>query len=183
MQANSGCFMAEGLPEERYRMTAHGELRRIAAAFRINERVVGHNARIALATLADADNSFLDGNVYSSAVSLAPSRLIPYTGTRWQLRLNGEGSWSFLNQGQDQQMLSGSGNAVTLGREPAFGDVERFNTTRWLLYRDLTGFRLRPCMRVGGWLGVRDNRATLAGLEEPIGRWIYWSITPYVGDE
>ena len=164
-------------------MTAHGELRRVAMAFRINERVVGNNARIALSTLVDAPNTFLDGNVYSSAVSLAPSRLVPYTGTRWQLRLNGDGSWSFLNQGQDLQMLSGSGNAVTLGREPASGDVERFNTTHWLLYRDLTGFRLRPCMHVGGWLGVRDNQATLAGLEEPVGRWLYWSITPYSGDE
>ncbi len=171
------------LPEERYRMTAHGELRRITSGFRMNEKAVGHGARISMATLADASNTFLDGNVYSSAVSLAPSRLMPYTGTRWQLRLNSDGSWSFLNQGQDQQMLSGSGDAVTLGREPAFGDVERFNSTRWLLYRDLTGFRLRPCMRVGGWLGVRDSHATLAGVDEPVGRWLYWTITPYAADE
>ena len=164
-------------------MTAHGELRRITSTFRLNEEAVGHGARISMATLADTASTFLDGNVYSSAVNLAPSRLMPYTGTRWQLRLNGDASWSFLNQGQDQQMLSGSGNAVTLGREPGFGDVEHFNSTRWLLYRDLTGFRLRPCMRVGGWLSVRENYATLAGVDEPVGRWLYWTITPYAADE
>lgn len=171
--------MAEYPTDERHRRTELGELRRVVGAFRMDEHSIGNGARVSLATLADAPNVFLDGNVYSATVNLVPSRLMPFTGTRWLLRLNDDETWSFLNQGQAEQMLAGSGSVVTLGREPQGIDTDRFNTTRWLLYRDLTGFRLRPCMRVGGWLGVRDGQAVLSKNAEPLDRWIYWAIKPY----
>jgi len=160
-----------------------GELRRIVGPFRMNEHSIGNGDRISLATMADTPNIYLDGNVYSATVNLVPSRLMPYTGTRWQLRLNNDETWSFLNQGQEEQMLAGSGTIVTLGREPLGADTDRFNTTRWMLYRDLTGFRLRPCMRVGGWLGVRDGQTVLSTPTEAVDRSLYWIIKPYGADE
>ena len=175
--------MAEYPTDERHRRTELGELRRIVGPFRMNEHSIGNGDRVSLATLAEAANVFLDGNVYSATVNLVPSRLMPFTGTRWQLRLNEDETWSFLNQGQEEQMLAGSGSVVTLGREPLGIDVERFNTTRWLLYRDLTGFRLRPCMRVSGWLGVREGQAVLSAPPDIAGRWLYWAIKPYGADE
>ncbi|MGV8988550.1 MAG: hypothetical protein ACOH2H_19970 [Cypionkella sp.] len=175
--------MAEYMTDDGHRRTELSELRRVVGPFHMDEHAIGNGDRISLATMADTPNVFLDGNVYSATVNLVASRLMPYTGTRWQLRLNGDETWSFLNQGQAEQMLAGSGSIVTLGREPLGGDAERFNTTRWLLYRDLAGFRLRPCMRVGGWLGVRDGQAVLSSPSEPAGRWLYWIIKPYGTDE
>ncbi len=171
--------MAEYSTDERHRRTELGELRRVIGAFQMNEHSIGNGDLVSMATLADTPNPYLDGNVYSASVNLVPSRLMPFTGTRWQLRLNADETWSLLNQGQTEQMLAGSGSIVTLGREPLGIDTERFNTTRWLLYRDLTGFRLRPCMRVGGWLGVQEGHAVLSGKTDAAGRWLYWAIKPY----
>lgn len=175
--------MADYLTGEAHRRTELSELRRIVGPFRMNEHAIGNGDRISLATMADTPNVFLDGNVYSSTVNLVPSREMPFTGTRWQLRLNDDATWSLLNQGQEEQMLAGSGTIVTLGRAPQGQDQERFNTTRWLLYRDLAGFRLRPCMRVGGWLGVRDGHAVLSTADDRVDRWLYWIIKPYGTDE
>lgn len=175
--------MAEYLTDEAHRRTELGELRRIIGPFRMNEHSIGNGDRISLATMADTPNIFLDGNVYSATVNLVASRETPYTGTRWQLRMNDDGTWSFLNQGQEEQMLAGSGSIVTLGRAPQGPYKGRFNTTRWLLYRDLAGFRLRPCMQVGGWLGVRDGQAVLSTPDDEVGRWLYWIIKPYGADE
>lgn len=164
---------------ERYRMTQITDLRRISEAFRLNDALIKSGDTVSIASQEAGSNVFLDGNVYSSAVNLVPSRMAPFTGTRWQIRLNEDATWSFLNQGHDEQMLAGSGNLVTLGRP---SQSQRFETTRWLMYRDVTGMRLRPCMKVSGWLAVRDGAAVLAGHEVPISRGHYWTITPFVAE-
>jgi hypothetical protein len=92
--------MADYLTGEAHRRTELSELRRIVGPFRMNEHAIGNGDRISLATMADTPNVFLDGNVYSSTVNLVPSREMPFTGTRWQLRLNDDATWSLLNQGQ-----------------------------------------------------------------------------------
>lgn len=165
------------------RRTALSDLQRLTGPFKVNGHEIGDGDRVSIATMAEGQTGFLDGNVYSAMVGLVPSRLMPYTGTRWQVRLNPGGTWSFLNQGHEEQMLAGSGGIATLGRPPLTSDATRFDTTHWLIYRDLTGFRLRPCMRTGGWLGLVEGRVVLCGPEEPVGRWIYWAISPFGVDE
>lgn len=169
--------------DARYRRTAPDELVRITRPLHVNGVEIATGTWVSMASLADTPNAFLDGNVYASSINLAPSRLQPYTGTRWLTRLHSDGTWTFLNQGQEEQVLAGSAGIVTLGRPPSVGGFDRFNATRWLMYRDLTGFRLRPCMQGSGWLGVRDSRAVLSGPRDPADRWIYWAITPYGAGE
>ena len=172
--------MADLPMPERYRMTQITDLRRVVEPFSVDELAIRSGDRISIASQAEGANVFLDGNVYAAAVNLVPSRLAPFTGTRWQIRLNDDATWSFLNQGHAEQMLAGSASIVTLGRAAS---LNRFDTTRWLMYRDLTGIRLRPCMRTGGWLAVRGGAAVLAQHDAPVGRSHYWTITPYAAGE
>lgn len=169
--------------DARYRRTAQDELQRITQPLLVNGIALATGTWVSMASLADTPNAFLDGNVYAATVNLVPSRLQPYTGTRWLTRLHPDGTWSFLNQGQEEHLLAGSAGIVTLGRAPVRAGFDKFDVTRWLMYRDLTGFRLRPCMQGGGWLGVRDDRAVLSGPKDPADRWIYWAITPYGAGE
>jgi hypothetical protein len=160
---------------ERYRVIDLGDLRRVAAPFRVGQEDFDTGTDICLNTLADTPDIYLDGNVYHASANLVPSPKPPYSGTRWQLQLNSDGTWSILNQGQEDQLLSGSGSSVGLGREPTSPEQMRFVTTRWLMYRDRTGFRLRP--GTAGWLAVQDGKVVLSNPGDAPGRWLYWQIT------
>lgn len=168
--------MADSAIPFSHRLIKFDDLDRVTKAFSCEGRMINSGDRVSLSPQEHVGSLFLDGNVHASSVHLVPSRQAPFTGTNWQIRLNEGGTWSFLNQGQELRLLAGSGNIVSLGR-PA--QIDRFDTTRWLLYRDLGGFRLRPCMRASGWLAVRDGAARLAGRDEPVTRAHYWTITPF----
>ncbi len=159
-----------------HRMIRFDDLDRVDAAFSCDGQWIASGARVSISPQEHLGHLFLDGNVHASTVQVVPSRQAPFTGTNWQIRLNDGGTWSLLNQGQEKCRLAGSGNIVSLGRAAL---IDRFDTTNWLLYRDLGGFRLRPCMRDSGWLALRDGQAVLAGREEPVGRAHYWRITPF----
>jgi hypothetical protein len=161
---------------ERYRVVDLGDLRRIRAPFRIGQDEIGNGSEVHLSSLAETAETYLDGNVYYGTTQLVPSAKSPYTGTRWQLRLHGDGTWSVLNQGQEDQMLSGASGMVGLGRETASTLQSRFDSTRWLLYRDRTGFRLRP--GTAGWLAVDSGRVVLRLPDAESDRTLYWKITP-----
>jgi hypothetical protein len=159
-----------------YRKIRFDDLDRLIHPFHCDGQLVSSGDRVSMSPHDTADALFLDGNVHASTVHLVPSRQAPFTGTNWQIRLNEGGTWSFLNQGHEARRLAGSGNIVNLGRAAL---IDRFDTTRWLLYRDLAGFRLRPCMRDSGWLALRDGVAVLAGRDEPVSRSHYWAITRF----
>jgi hypothetical protein len=169
--------MADITMPDSYRMVRFDDLDRVAAPFSCDGRFIASGDRISISPHEHPGTLFLDGNVHASTVHLVPSRQAPFTGTNWQIRLNADGTWSLLNQGHETRMLAGSGNIVSLGRAAL---VDHFDTTRWLLYRDLAGFRLRPCMRDSGWLALRDGLAVLADRGEPVGRSHYWTIAPIV---
>ena len=161
-----------------YRSTAKNELRRMLVPFQSGGALVDEGSNVVIFSLAHASRMYLDGDVYSAAVTLAPSPTPPYTGTRWVVQLNEDETWSFQNQGHDEELLAGANGIATLARVPTDPDMARLDTTRWLIYSDLGGFRLRPAMRDSGWLGVRDGKTVLSRPEEAAGRWLYWAIEP-----
>ncbi len=159
-----------------HRKIRFDDLERVDAPFGCEGQWIASGARVSVSPQDHVGHLFLDGNVHASTVQMVPSRQAPFTGTNWQIRLNEGGTWSLLNQGHEARMLAGSGDIVSLGRAT---QIDHFDTTHWLLYRDLGGFRLRPCMRDCGWLALSDGQAVLAGRDEPISRAQYWTITPF----
>ena len=159
-----------------HRLIRFDDLDRVTEPFSCDGQWIKSTDRVSFSPQEHVGHLFLDGNVHASTVQLVPSRHAPFTGTNWQIRLNDGGTWSLLNQAHETRMLAGSGNFVGLGRPVP---IDQFDTTRWLLYRDLGGFRLRPCMRDSGWLALRDGQAVLLGRDEPVGRSHYWTITPF----
>lgn len=170
--------MAERPLKASSRRTTRTDLYRLTGPFQIHAQFADTGTEVHLAWCAGATPLYLDADVVTGWVGMAPLTTAPYLGTRWVLQNNGDGTWSFLNQGQPEHMLAGSGDTVTLGRPPAGEGMERFSTTRWLIYHDLTGVRLRPVMGVTGWLGVRDAHPVLAAAQDMVGPWIYWQILP-----
>lgn len=158
-----------------HRKVRFDDLHRVSAAFGAEGRQISSGDRVSLSPQDDVAGRFLDGNVHASSVQLVPSRLPPFTGTNWQIVLNPDGTWSFLNQGHPARMLAGAGSVVNLGTAAL---IDRFDATRWLIYRDLAGFRLRPCMRDSGWLARRGEGVALAGRAEPVSPAQYWTIAP-----
>lgn len=157
--------------------TERSDLYRIRAPFQVREQLIDTGTAVNLVPLGRDSPAFVHADVKTARVALAPTTAAHYRGTRWVMQNNDDGTWSFLNQGQNQNMLAGSTDSVTLGRAPVVG-MARFVTTRWLIYHDLAGFRLRLAKRVSGWLGVRDDRLVLSSRDEPAGPWIYWGIQP-----
>jgi hypothetical protein len=170
--------MANDLGQTGLRQTLRRDLHRLTTPFAVDGKKIESGAAIALARSAEGMLPYLDGDVFSTRVTLAPSVGDPYTGTRWVLRRDEDGTWGFLNQGQPENMLVATAGSVTLARPLAAAGMARFVTSRWLLYRDLIGFRLRPVMPVSGWLGVRDGKLVLSDRNDTLGRWIYWDIIP-----
>jgi hypothetical protein len=168
--------MAEAAISPSHRKIRFDDLDRVDKAFSCDGRMISSGDRISISPQEHPGGLFLDGNVHALTVQLVPSRQAPFTGTNWQIRLNDGGTWSLLNQGHEMRRLAGSGTVVSLGSP---GLLDRFDTTHWLLYRDLAGFRLRPCMRDSGWLALRNGQAVLAGRDEPVGRSHYWTITAF----
>ena len=165
--------MSDTLIDSR-RMIRFDDLERVDAAFSCDGKWIASGSRVSFSPQEHVGRLYLDGNVHASSVHLVPSRQAPFTGTNWQIRLHEGGTWSLRNQGPETRMLAGSGPFVSLGRATL---IDRFDTTRWLVYRDLGGFRLRPCMRDSGWLALRDGQAVLSGRDEPVSRAHYWTIT------
>ena len=159
------------------RRTRRTDLHRLSTPFQIRDQMIDTGAAANLVPLGLISPAFLDADVMTARVALAPTTAAHYRGTRWVMQNNDDGTWSFLNQGQEENMLAGSTDSVTLGRALVEG-LARFETTRWLIYHDLSGFRLRLAMRVSGWFGVWDDRLVLSNREEPAGPWLYWGIRP-----
>ena len=164
------------------RLTMRQDLCRLTMPFLVDGQIIASGSVIALARSGEVAQPYLDGDVFSTHITLAPLAAEPYTGTRWVIRQDEDGTWGFLNQGQTDKMLVASAGSVTLGRPLAVAGMARFVTSRWLLYRDLMGFRLRPVMAVSGWLGARGGNLILSEPGDPIGRWIYWDIIPLQDD-
>ena len=160
--------------QDRYRQMDPSDLRRITAAFRNGGDSIGDGSNIFLRSLADTQQPYLDANVFNAVINLVATTEPPFTGTRWLLQLNKDSSWSLLNQGIEDRLLARSGTSVGMGRESAgFSDV-RFSATRWLIYRDRIGFRLRPGS--GNWLAVREGRVELSNADRDGDRGLYWDI-------
>jgi hypothetical protein len=170
--------MAKRTLHASYRITAKNELRRMLVPFQSGEVLVAPGRNVVIFSLGLASRLYLDGDVYSAAVTLAPSPMPPFTGTRWVVQLNEDETWSFQNQGHNEELLAGANGIATLARVPINPAMAPLDTTRWLIYSDLGGFRFRPAMRDSGWLGVRDGRAVLSRPEDAPGRWLYWAIAP-----
>jgi hypothetical protein len=164
------------------RVTTRQDLYRLTMPFMVNAQVIASGSTIALARSGEVEQPYLDGDVFSSRVTLAPTPADPYTGTRWVIQQGEDGTWGFLNQGQPDNMLVASAGSVALGRPLVGAGMARFVTSRWLIYRDLIGIRLRPVMAVSGWLGVRDDRLVLSEPGDLSGRWMYWDIIPLQDD-
>jgi hypothetical protein len=164
------------------RVTSRQDLHRLTTPFPVDGRIIASGSPIALARSGKVAKPYLDGDVFSTRLTLAPSTADPFTGTRWVIQQQDDGTWGFLNQGQPENMLLASAGSVTLGRSLQAVGMARFVTSRWLLYRDLIGFRLRPVMPISGWLGVRDDQLILADRDDLLGRWIYWDLIPLQND-
>jgi hypothetical protein len=161
-----------------FRLTPRQDLYRLTMPFLVHGQTISSGSPIALSRSGEVARPYLDGDVFSARVTLAPSSADPFTGTRWVLQQNDDGTWGFLNQGQPGNMLVASAGSVALGRPLTGTGLARFVTSRWLIYRDLTGFRLRPVMAVSGWLGVRYEKLILSEPGHQPGRWLYWDIFP-----
>ncbi len=161
-----------------YRRTRRTDLYRISAPFQIHEHLIETGTAVNIVPLGMDKPAFLDADVMTARVTLAPTTKAYFRGTRWVIQHNDDGTWSFLNQGQDENMLAGSADSVTLGRSLLTEGMARFGTTRWLIYHDLAGFRLRPAMRIGGWLGVSDGRLVLSNRDQTAAAPLYWAIQP-----
>ena len=160
--------------DDRYRIMDPADLRKITTAFGQGGNTIGDGTAIFLRSLSDTPKPFLDGNVFYSVVNLVETTEPPFTGTRWQLQLNKDNSWSLLNQGIEDRLLARSGTTVGMGRESAALSDARFSATHWLIYRDRIGFRLRPSS--GNWLAVRDGRVVLSNADSDGDRGLYWDI-------
>ncbi len=174
--------MANDYDRTGMRLTSRQDLYRLTMPFRVDGKTIASGSAISIARSGAVTLPFLDGDVFSTRITLAPSVAEPYTGTRWVIQQDDDGTWGFLNQGQPENMLVASAGSVALGRPLAGAGMARFVTSRWLMYRDLIGFRLRPVIAVSGWLGVRDDELVLSGLGDPPGRWLYWDIIPLQDD-
>ena len=170
--------MADEYGSASLRRRKRQDLHRLTAPFLVDGRTVTSASPIALARSGEVAQPYLDGDVFSGGITLAPKAAEPYSGTRWVIQQDADGTWGFLNQGQPDKMLVASAGCVALGRPLAGAGMARFVTSRWLLYRDLIGFRLRPVMAVSGWLGVRDEALILSEPSDSPGRWMYWDIVP-----
>ncbi len=164
------------------RQTTRQDLHRLTAPFPVNAQTIAHGSAIALARSGEVVRPYLDGNVFSTRITLAPTVGDPYTGTLWIMQQDDDGTWGFLNQGQPENMLVASSGSVALGRPLLAAGMARFVTSRWLIYRDLIGFRLRPVAAASGWLGVRDDKLVLSEPGHPSGRWLYWDFIPLQDD-
>ena len=160
-----------------FRLTPRQDLYRLTMPFLVHGQTISSGSNIALSRSGEVARPYLDGDVFSARVTLAPATDDPFTGTRWVLQRNDDGTWGFLNQGQPENMLVASAGSVALGRPLVGAGMARFVTSRWLIYRDLKGFRLRPVMAVSGWLGVRYEKPILSEPGHQPGRWLYWDIS------
>lgn len=163
------------------RQSRRQDLHRLTKPFEVNAQIIAPGSAVALARSGEIAQ-FLDGDVFSSRITLAPMVVAPFTGTRWVVRQDQDGTWGFLNQGQPENSLVATARSVILGSPLAEAGVSPFASSRWLLYRDLIGFRLRPVTRVSGWLGVRDGTLILSDPCDVAGRWIYWDVIPLKDD-
>jgi len=164
------------------RRLRRADLHRLTKPFLIDTQTITSGRAVALARSGEGTLPYLDGDVFSGGITLAPKAAAPYSGTRWVIQQGPDGTWGFLNQGQPDKMLVASAGFVALGRPLAGSAMARFATTRWLLYRDLICFRLRPVMAVSGWLGVRDTALILSDPGDVPGRWMYWDVVPLQDD-
>lgn len=170
--------MADPAIQASYRRAVRTDLHRIWEPFQIGAQRADTGTALHIASLGVTSPSYLDADVMTARVNLAPSTKGIYRGTVWTLQHNEDGTWSLLNQGQAENMLAGSSDSVTLGRPTTAEGMARFATTRWLLYHDIAGFRLRPAMRASGWLRVRDGNLVLSRRDEMAGPWLYWGFQP-----
>ena len=97
-----------------FRLTPRQDLYRLTMPFLVHGHTISGGNPIALSRSGEVARPYLDGDVFSARVTLAPSSADPFTGTRWVLQQNDDGTWGFLNQGQPENMLVASAGSVAL---------------------------------------------------------------------
>ncbi|MEO8244812.1 MAG: hypothetical protein ABI832_21215, partial [bacterium] len=155
-------------------------LKLVDGTFQTIRGEVRSGAHVVIESQLDPVKSYLDGDVFTNAVLMAPRTSAPYTGTRWELRLNDTGAWSLFNQGYEERLLDGGGGVLKLGKGGGNADGPLDRVSEWLVFRDFVGFRFRPVGVESGWLSHIDGKAAILRRGMPIGLFCYWNVYPHL---
>lgn len=146
----------------------------ITGEMRLTKGQLALDRDLNISTLLPGQEARLDGVVDRREVIFVPAEKADaswMTGLNWRFLANPDGTWTILNQGQEDYALCAARDRVVLGRAG-------LASARWLIYRDSrhNHFMLRP---VGlPWLSAGEDGPMLGRTDTGRPMANRWRIQP-----